>query len=108
MDGKVEEVHGKSKAAAAAVTSAITQKAPNQILKERTLLELRNSIRLSDLFRYILSFDTESEALQALKLAKTWRFKGSTLYYRHICLTRDSKWKLYISNQKLQTYSILT
>lgn len=80
---------------------------PNQILKESTLKGMREGIESNLQFRYILCFDTKLEAKEALDLAKECKPPHVTLYYRPICLTRDTKWRFYISNYKLQTYTIL-
>lgn len=80
---------------------------PNLLIKESTLKSLKEIIIVGDPFRYILSFDNREEAEEALEMARRCKPPSSILYYRQICQTRDNGWRLYISNHKLQTYSIL-
>ncbi len=80
---------------------------PSKLLKDSAIREVKNSIDTGTPFRYIISFDTRKQADESLDFIRSWKCCGVELYYRPICLTRDNRWRLYISNHKLQTYSVL-
>lgn len=80
---------------------------PSKVLRDITIESLKSSIESKCPFRYILPFNTKEEALRALEIARLSKPDGTTLFYRSICFTKDKKWRLYISNCKMQTYMVL-
>lgn len=81
---------------------------PSRVIQKFTLQSIKDGILIGVPFRYIMLFETREEAEEALQIARELNNNNNyVLYYRPICYTRDSKWRLYISNHKLQTYSIL-
>lgn len=81
---------------------------PRRVLVSLTLVNLHKVIDLKLPFRHILKFDSRDDAEKALKMAREWKPDGCTLYFRPICETRDKKWNMYITNTKLQTFTVLT
>ena len=78
------------------------------LVNDDAVRELLDVVRLGEPFRYILMFDAREHAVAVLECARSWSTTHGALYYRAICLTRDGKWRLYMSNQKLKMYSLLT
>lgn len=78
---------------------------PSRVIQEFTLQCVKDGILLNLPFRYIVLFNKREEALRIARELTLNR--NSVIYFRPICYTRDGKWRLYISNQKLQTYSLL-
>lgn len=81
---------------------------PSRVIQEFTLQAIRDGIMLGAPFRFILLFDAREEAEEALATARVEIGRSaSILYFRPICHTKDKKWRLYLTNLKLQTYSKL-